>query len=78
MPSSENKKILATTTTNNNNDDILDRYRQLTAKSLLKLHDSCQAHDFFQYLKHNMENDFGRFNFQRMMNDKINQQFIVL
>lgn len=40
--------------------DLLDRYRQLTAKSLLTLYDSCKVHDFLQNIKHNMENDLGK------------------
>lgn len=39
--------------------DLLDRYRQLVAKSLLKLYDSCKVHDFLQNLKHDMENDLS-------------------
>lgn len=39
--------------------ELLDRYRQLTAKSLLNLRDSCKVHDFLQNLKHNMEVDSG-------------------
>lgn len=42
-----------------NNDELLGRYRQLTAKSLLRLYDSCKVHDFIQNFKHNMENDIG-------------------
>lgn len=41
------------------NTELLDRYRQLTAKSLLNLRDSCKVHDFLQNLKHNMEVDSG-------------------
>lgn len=43
-----------------NKSDLLDRYRQLTAKSLLRLYDSCKVHDFLQNLKHNLENDIGK------------------
>lgn len=42
------------------NAELLDRYRQLTIKSLLKLPDSCKVHDFIQNLKHNLENDLGK------------------
>lgn len=48
-----------TPSTPTGNDELLDRYRQLISKSLLKLYDSCKVHDFLQNLKHNMENDFG-------------------
>lgn len=40
--------------------DLLDRYRQLVVKSLLKLYDSCKVHDFLQNLKHDMENDMSK------------------
>lgn len=63
------RKLLPTIT--NSNDEILDRYRKLTVQSLLGLRDSCQAHDFFQYLKHNMENDFGENNFFFFYNDTV-------
>lgn len=46
-----------------NNNELLDRYRQLTAKSLLKMYDSCKVHDFLQNLKHNIENDIGNNHF---------------
>lgn len=48
------------TTTAASQTELLDRYRQLTAKSLLKLYDSCKVHDFLQNLKHNIENDIGK------------------
>lgn len=51
-------ETLATSTTMGN-DDLLDRYRELIVKSLLKLSDSCKVHDFLQNLKRNMENDLG-------------------
>lgn len=49
-----------TSTLSSNSDELLDRYRQLTAESLMKLYDSCKVHDFLQNLKHNMENDIGK------------------
>lgn len=52
--------ISTPTTSTTNSDELLDRYRQLTAKSLLKLYDSCKVHDMFQNLKHNIENDIGK------------------
>lgn len=39
----------------------LDRYRRFVAESLASLPDSCQAHDFFQYLKNDLVNDFSEF-----------------
>lgn len=42
------------------NAELLDRYRQLAIKSLLKLPDSCKVHDLLQNLKHNIENDIGK------------------
>lgn len=55
--------------------ELLDRYRQLVAKSLIKLHDSCKVHDFLQNFKHDMENDmsklkFGEYIFQIIFNFK--------
>lgn len=41
------------------NDELLERYRQLTAKSLIRLFDSCKVHDFLQNLKRNLANDIG-------------------
>lgn len=55
-PGSDTVSTSATT----NSDELLDRYRQLTAKSLLRLYDSCKVHDFLQNLKHNIENDLGK------------------
>lgn len=49
-----------TSTSSANSEELLDRYRQLTAESLMKLYDSCKVHDFLQNLKHNMENDIGK------------------
>lgn len=40
--------------------DLLDRYRQLVAKSLIKLPDSCKVYDFLQNLKLDMENDMSK------------------
>lgn len=48
-----------TTSITASSDELLDRYRQLTAKSLLKMYDSCKVHDFLQNLKRNIENDIG-------------------
>lgn len=31
-----------------NNEDLLDKYRQFVAKSLVRLHDSCKLHDFLR------------------------------
>lgn len=59
--SPESDTISTSTTTSN--DELLDRYRQLTAKSLLRLYDSCKVHDFLQNLKHNIENDIGKKSF---------------
>lgn len=39
--------------------ELLDRYRQLVAKSLIKMYDSCKVHDFLQNFKHDMENDMS-------------------
>lgn len=47
------------TSSSTNNDELLDRYRHLTAKSLIRLYDSCKVHDFLQNLKHNIANDIG-------------------
>lgn len=41
--------------------DLLNRYRRFIANTLSELSDACQAHDFYQYLKNNMINDFGKF-----------------
>lgn len=41
--------------------EMLNRYRRYIAKTLSELTDSCQAHDFFQYLRNNMVNDLGKF-----------------
>lgn len=41
--------------------ELLNRYRRYIAKTLSELTDSCQAHDFFQYLRNNMVNDLGKF-----------------
>lgn len=41
--------------------ELLDRYRQLVAKSLIKMHDSCKVHDFLQNFKHDMENDMSKY-----------------
>lgn len=41
--------------------ELLERYRQLVAKSLLKLYDSCRVHDFLQNLKRDMENDMSEY-----------------
>lgn len=57
---------IPTSTTNNGPDELLDRYRQFIAKSLLKLYDSCKVHDFLQNIKHNMENDMGRYYVYKM------------
>lgn len=46
-------------------DELLDRYRQFVAKSLLNLYDSCKVHDFLQNIKHNMENDLGKKHIER-------------
>lgn len=54
-PSSETIAIPTITSS----DELLDRYRQLTAKSLLRLYNSCEVHDFLQNLKHNMGNNIG-------------------
>ncbi|XP_031635759.1 leucokinins-like [Contarinia nasturtii] len=54
-PSANNDPMASPAITNN--DELLGRYRQLTAKSLLRLYDSCKVHDFIQNLKHNMETD---------------------
>lgn len=43
--------------------DLLNRYRRFIANTLSGLSDACQAHDFYQYLKNNMVNDFGEFLF---------------
>lgn len=53
-----------TTITTTSNDDLLDKYRKLTAKSLLRLYDSCKVHDFLQNLKHNVENEIGMYYFK--------------
>lgn len=45
----------------------LDRYRRFVAKSLASLPDSCQAHDFFQYLKNDLVNDFSEFAYFRFL-----------
>lgn len=39
--------------------ELLDRYRQLTAKSVQTLYDSCKVFNFLQSIKHNMGNDIG-------------------
>lgn len=52
------------TATTTSSDELLDRYRQLTAKSLMRLYDSCKVHDFLQNLKHNIENDIGKDHFE--------------
>lgn len=43
------------------NNEQLDRYRRFVANTLAGLPDACRAHDFFQYLKNNMVNDFSEF-----------------
>lgn len=45
----------------NSRTELLDRYRQLIANSLLKLYDSCKVHDFLQNLKHDMESDMSKY-----------------
>lgn len=52
------------TPTTTSSDELLDRYRQLTAKSLLRLYDSCKVHDILQNIKHNIENDIGKDHFK--------------
>lgn len=39
--------------------ELLDRYRQLTAKSMLTLYDSCKLYKFLQNIQRNMETDIG-------------------
>lgn len=42
---------------NNNSNELLDRYRQFIANSLIKLSDSCRVFDFLQKIKNDMENE---------------------
>lgn len=64
------------TQTTTSSDELLDRYRQLTAKSLLRLYDSCKVHDFLQNIKHNIENDIGKDNFEIKTADKLNSNIL--
>lgn len=41
--------------------ELLGRYRQLIATSLLRLYDSCKVHDFLQNLKRDIENDLSKY-----------------
>lgn len=37
--------------------DLLDRYRQLIVKSLLRLYDSCKMHEFLASVRQNFESE---------------------
>lgn len=41
--------------------ELLNRYRQLIATSLIRLYDSCKVHDFLQNLKRDIENDMSKY-----------------